>query len=308
MQSPSGSQGRISQLIREERTVDPDYDPNLHLLQLTSLCETFELGENSLNRIRFDSEETASIDSSNPGSPSSPNPFKSRPSNIYIHIPNSNLRHTPLQRTSFIPDRKRKSENICDDYLDRFSALRNITRSISPCHMSPRSISPMGECRSAPQSPLCRSANWEPSPNLSSLLKRPPSSKSITERESLSGSNLSISSPSSYTSSECLIHPPKLVIPSQYQTESISSGSPNTFTPTTNETFVYPDRPMSEEVTEIPAVRADSRQLRNKRKLLPGRFPRNKCIRIRKSETVNLESNPVNEWTHSNSIKKRKLE
>ena len=289
MHSPSGTQGRISQLIREERTNDPDNDPNLHLLQLTSLYETIELS--SMNRIRFDSEETASIDSSNPESPSSPNPFKSRPSNIYIHIPNSNLRHTPLQRTSFIPDRKRKSENICDDYLDRISALRNITRSISPCHLSPRSISPMGECRSAPQSPLCRSANWEPRP-----------------QSSLSGSNLSISSPSSYTSSEYFIHPPKLAIPPQYQTESISSGSPNTFTPNTNNTFIYPDRPMSEEVTEVSTVRSEPRQLRTKKRLLSGRFPRNKCIRIRRSDTVNLDSNRVNECTQSNSIKKRKLE
>ena len=299
MQSPSGTQGRISQLIREDRTIDPDNDPNFHLFHLTSLCETIDLRENPVNRIRFDSEETASIDSSQPGSPSSPGPFKSRPSNIYIHIPNSNLRHTPLQRTSFIPDRKRKSENISEDYMDRISALRNITRSISPCHMSPRSISPMGECMSAPQSPLCRPAYWEP---------RPQSSKSIHERDSLSGSNLSISSPSSYASSECLIHPPKLVIPPHYQTESISSGSPNPFTPSTSNTFIYPDRPLPEEVTEESIERSEPRQLRPKKRLLPGRLPRNRGIRSRKSQTVNLEQKLTNECTQPNSIKKRKLE
>ncbi|KAI6649754.1 hypothetical protein LOD99_6543 [Oopsacas minuta] len=307
MHSPSGSQARISQLIREERTSDPDADQNLHVMHLASLCETFDLGEGSLNRIRIDSEETASIDSSNPGSPSSPNPFKSRPSNIYIHIPKSNLRHTPLQRTSCIPDRKRKSENLYEEDLDRISALRGITRSISPCHLSPRSLSPMGECRSAPQSPLCRSANWYPSPSCSSL-KRPQSTKSITERESLSGSNISISSPSPYNSTENLIQPAKLIIPSHYQTEStsISSGSPNTFTPSTNDTFVYPDRPLPEESKEIPAITYEPRTLRNRKRL--ERFPKHKYIRMRGSQTVNLESNPSIETTQYTPIKKRKLE
>ena len=299
MHSPSGSQARISQLIREERTVDPDNDQKLCLMQLTSMYETIELGEGLLSRNRFDSEETASIDSSNPASPSSPNPIKSRPSKI-------NLQHTNLQKTSYILDRKRKSENLYEDDLDRISALRGTGRCLSP-HLSPRSLSPMGECRSAPQSPLCRSANWYPSPSYNSL-KRPHSTKSMPERDSLSGSNISISSPSPYNSTESLIQPPKLAIPSYYQSESISvsSGSPNAFTPTTSETFVYPDRPLPEEIKEIAVVipQTQNRTLRNRRRF--ERFPKNK--RIRGSQATNSQSNSVPETTNSSSIKKRKLE
>ena len=301
MHSPSGSQARISQLIREERTVDPDNDSNVSLMQLTSFVETFELGEGPLSRNRFDSEETASIDSSNPASPSSPNPPKSRPSEI-------NLRHTNLQKTSFLLDRKRKSENIFeDDFQPRISALRGTGRCLSP-HLSPRSLSPMGECRSAPQSPLCRSANWYPSPSYNSL-KRPHSTKSMPERDSLSGSNISISSPSPYNSMESLIQPAKLTIPAYYQSESlsVSSGSPNAFTPSTNETFVYPDRPFPEEIKEIPVVipQPQNRTLRNRRRF--ERFPKNK-LRIRGSQTINNQSYSVTETTNSSSIKKRRLE
>eukprot|EP00800_Vazella_pourtalesii_P012129 TRINITY_DN28830_c0_g1_i1.p1 TRINITY_DN28830_c0_g1~~TRINITY_DN28830_c0_g1_i1.p1 ORF type:complete len:301 (+),score=44.28 TRINITY_DN28830_c0_g1_i1:104-1006(+) len=300
MHSPSGSQARISQLIREERTVDPDNDQKLSLMQLTSMYESFELGEGLLSRNRFDSEETASMDSSNPASPSSPNPLKSRPSKI-------NLQHTNLQKTSYILDRKRKSEILYEDDLDRISALRGTGRCLSP-HLSPRSLSPMGECRSAPQSPLCRSANWYPSPSCNSL-KRPQSTKSMPERDSLSGSNISISSPSPYNSTESLIQPPKLAIPSYYQSESlsVSSGSPNAFTPSTNETFVYPDRPFPEEIKEIPVVIRQplNKTLRNRRRF--ERFPKNK-LRNRGSQTTNIQSNSVAETTNSSSIKKRKLE
>lgn len=299
MSSPSGNQGRISQLIREERTVvDPDLDQNLQLLQLTSLYENVDLSENSPSRFRSDSEDNTSIDSSNPDSPSSPSFFKYRPSNICIsQSQSSDLRTSMFHRSSFPLSRKRKSDVFFADDIDRISVIRSMSRSISP-----RSISPIGECRSAPQSPLCLSATWDPTG-----IRRPHSSKSTShDRDSLSSSCHS----SPYNSTECLIQPPRLNISVSYDNHEINEiENVQKLTPNSNETFVFPDKTQKEEQMPISSS-FNQLQIFQSRRLSTGRMKlHKKCLKLRKSLTP--DNSPLinnDEPAQTNVAKRRKIE